>query len=176
MNLPNLFTLLRLLLAPFVAYAIVAGHYAQAIALLVAAGVTDFADGYLARRMQETTSVGAYFDPIADKILLSVVYVSLGWVHDIAWWIVVLVFGRDILILLMALFGLLFTAHRKFPPSIWGKISTCLQIAAALVILTARAGVPSPVETATWAMVAGTAWSGLHYIWRGISLLRANTD
>jgi cardiolipin synthase (CMP-forming) len=173
LNLPNLFTLARLVLAPFVAADILHGLYARALMLFFLAGVSDAIDGFLARRLQQASRVGAYFDPLADKVLLSVIYISLGIAHDIPWWMVAVVFGRDLLILAMAACGLLFTSVRAFPPSIWGKISTFLQIAAALTVMGARAGIPAPVDFALWLMVAGTVVSGLHYVWTAISQLRA---
>ena len=174
-TLANLFTLLRLVLTPFVALAIVNASYGRAIVLLLAAGFTDVIDGFLARRLGATTTVGAYFDPIADKILLAVIYVALGAVHAIPWWMVGIVFGRDVLILAMAVYGLICTSIRKFPPSVWGKISTFFQIAAALVVMGDRAGIPAPVRLALWLMVAGTVWSGVHYAWRGFNVLREET-
>jgi cardiolipin synthase (CMP-forming) len=171
-NLPNLFTLARLILAPFIAFDILHGHYARAIVLLFAAGFTDVIDGYLARHFGEPTRVGAYFDPIADKILLSVIYICLGVAGAMPWWMVALVFGRDILILAMAAYGLAFTKYRKFPPSVWGKISTFFQIAAALTVMGARAGIPAPVTLALYLMVFGTIVSGVHYVWRGIAMIR----
>jgi len=171
-NLPNLFTLARLVLAPFIASDILRGHYSRAIILLFAAGFTDVIDGYLARRLKASTPAGAYFDPIADKILLSVIYVSLGLAAAMPWWMVAVVFGRDILILAMAAYGLLFTSLRKFPPSVWGKISTFFQIAAALVVMGDRAGIPAPVTLALCLMLVGTIVSGLHYMWRGLVMLR----
>ena len=171
-NLPNLFTLARLVLAPFIAFDILHGHFGRAILLLFAAGFTDVIDGFLARRFQIATRVGAYFDPVADKILLSVIYISLGLAGAIPWWMVAIVFGRDVLILAMSAYGLLFTSLRKFPPSVWGKISTFFQIAAALVVLGARAGIAAPVTLALCLMVFGTIVSGLHYMWRAIVLLR----
>jgi cardiolipin synthase (CMP-forming) len=174
-NLPNLFTLARLLLAPFIASEILHGRYGRAIILLFAAGFTDVIDGLLARRFQSSTRVGAYFDPIADKILLSVIYISLALARAIPWWMVAVVFGRDVLILAMAGYGLLFTALRKFPPSVWGKISTFFQIAAALVVMGARAGIPTPVAPALFLMIAATIVSGLNYIWRGMGLLRKSS-
>jgi cardiolipin synthase len=171
-NLPNLFTLARLILAPFVASDILHGRYGRAIILVFAAGFTDVMDGFLARRFQISTNIGAYFDPIADKILLSVIYISLGLAGAMPWWMVAVVFARDVLILAMAGYGLLFTSVRKFPPSIWGKISTFLQIAAALVVMGARAGIPTPVMLALALMLVGTIVSGLNYIWRGMGLLR----
>ena len=171
-NLPNLFTLARLLLAPFIAADILHDHYGRAIILLIVAGFTDVMDGFLARRLAASTPAGAYFDPIADKILLSVIYISLGVVGAMPWWMVAVVFGRDVLILAMAAYGLLFTRLRKFPPSVWGKISTFFQIAAALAVMGDRAGVPAPAAPALALMVAATIASGLHYVWRAVGMLR----
>lgn len=175
LTLPNLVTLLRLILAPFVAADILNGNFRRAIALCFFAGLTDVIDGLLARKMGETSRSGAYLDPIADKILLSVVYVALGLSKAIPWWMVAVVFGRDVLILAMAGYGLLFTKIRKFPPSVWGKLSTFFQISAALMILCARAGFPAPDRLAIWLMVAATIWSGIHYAWRGMTLLAAKS-
>lgn len=171
-NLPNLFTFARLVLAPFIAADILHNHYGRAIVLLFAAGFTDVIDGFLARSLKASTPAGAYFDPIADKVLLSVIYISLGVAGAMPWWMVGIVFGRDVLILAMAAYGLLFTSLRKFPPSVWGKISTFFQIAAALVVMGARAGIPAPVTLALCLMLLGTIISGLHYMWRGVGMLR----
>ena len=171
-TLPNLFTFIRLLLTPFAVVAILEGNYGRAIGIFFAAGISDAVDGYLARRLGAATMIGAYFDPIVDKILLSAIYISLGLVGAIRWWMVAAVFARDLVILGMAAYGLLFTRVRSFPPSVWGKISTFLQIAAALAVMGGRAGVPAPAELALWLMVAGTFWSGLHYVWRGVRMLR----
>ena len=173
---PNLVTLLRLLLAPFVAADILNGNYRRAIALFFLAGLTDVIDGLLARRMGESSRVGAYLDPIADKILLSVIYVALGLAEAIPWWMVAVVFGRDILILAMAAYGLLFTKIRKFPPSVWGKLSTFFQISAALMVMCGRAGFPAPVRLAIWLMVGATVWSGIHYGWRGVMLMASRSS
>ena len=174
-NLPNLFTLARLVLAPFVAADILHDRYGRAIILLFVAGFTDVIDGYLARRLGTSTPAGAYFDPIADKILLSVIYISLGVAGAMPWWMVAVVFGRDVLILAMAAYGLLFTKLRKFPPSVWGKISTFFQIGAALVVMGAHAGMAAPVTLALCLMVLGTIVSGLHYVWRAVVMLRQTT-
>ncbi|HEX5230525.1 MAG TPA: CDP-alcohol phosphatidyltransferase family protein [Bryobacteraceae bacterium] len=172
LNLPNLFTLARLVLTPFIAADIVSGRYAYALVLLFIAGLTDVIDGYLARRLKSATPAGAYFDPVADKILLSAVYIALGFAGAIPWWMMIVVFGRDLLILAMAGYGLLFTRHRKFPPSVWGKISTFCQIGAALVVMGARAGVAVPDAPALYLMVLATVWSGTHYVWRAVVVIR----
>ncbi len=173
LTIPNLVTLLRLLLAPFVAIAILNGSYPLSIGLFFTAGITDVIDGALARKMEDTSRFGAYLDPIADKVLLSVIYLALALVHDIPWWMLGVVFGRDLLILGMAAYGLLFTSIRKFPPSVWGKISTFFQISAAMMVMCARAGIPAPVRLSIWLMLAATLWSGVHYAWRGLVLLRS---
>lgn len=176
LNAPNFFTFLRLLLTPFVVIAILDGAYGRAIVLFFLAGLSDVIDGYLARRLSVSTRAGAYLDPIADKILLTAIYVALGVVNAIPWWMVAVVLGRDALILAMAAYGLAFTSLRKFPPSVWGKISTFLQIGAAMVVLGARAGIPAPAAFSLWLMIAGTIWSGIHYAWRGIAMLGAKPN
>jgi cardiolipin synthase len=174
LNLPNLFTLVRLALAPIVVLAILRGRYIAALFVFFAAGASDAFDGFLARKLGAETRFGAYLDPIADKLLLSAIYIALGAAGAIPWWMVAVVFARDLFILAMAIWGLLFTSIRSFPPSVWGKASTFLQIAAALVVMGSRAGIPAPVDLVLWLMVAGTVWSGIHYGWRGIALLRAD--
>ena len=175
-NLPNLFTLARLALVPFVAYAILHGHYGRALILFFAAGVSDAFDGFLARKLGETTRFGAYLDPVADKILMAVIYLSLGFAGAIPSWMVAIVFGRDLFILGMVAWGLLFTSIRRFPPSIWGKVSTFLQILAALGVMGERYGVEAPAQITLWLMIASTVWSGIHYAWRGVQLLRQEKD
>jgi len=174
-NLPNLLTLTRLALAPLVVRAIVMGQYREALALLAAAGATDGLDGLLARRMHAMTRFGAYIDPVADKTLLSAVWISLGVCGLAPWWLVGLIFGRDIMILALVGSALLFTGHRDFPPSLWGKLSTALQIVTALVVLVVQA-IPEWVwrpEPLFWISGAATAWSGLHYLGRAVSIGRA---
>jgi len=173
-NAANLFTLLRVVLAPFVAADILQAHWTRALVLFFAAGFTDVIDGFLARRFGQPTRAGAYFDPIADKILLVAIYLALGAAQAIPWWMVALVFARDLLILGMAAYGLLYTSVRKFPPSVWGKISTFFQIAAALVVMGDRDGILAPVRLALTLMVVATLWSGVHYAWTGITVLRKN--
>jgi cardiolipin synthase len=173
-NLPNLVTLLRLLMTPVVAVTIFQGHYGRAFILFVLAGLTDIADGFLARRLGSGTQTGAYFDPLTDKALLVTIYFSLGAAGAMPWWMVGIVFGRDLLILGMAAWGFLFTRYRQFPPSVWGKISTFLQIVAAAGVMLARIGADGALSPAAlWLMLAATIWSGLHYAWKGIQLLRA---
>lgn len=178
LNPPNLLTALRLIATPFVLGALLADRRTEALAIFAGAACTDGLDGYLARRFDWATGVGAYLDPIADKVLLSGVFIGLAMVRETPLWFVGLVFGRDLLILLFAFFALSFTSVKKFPPTFWGKASTCLQALAGVVFL-ARAAMPlAPLHWAAapllWATAAATVWSGMHYGWRGYRMLRAH--
>ena len=173
---PNALTCLRLLLAPFVIQAIWKGHAAAALVLFACAAATDGLDGFIARRFELASARGAYLDPIADKILLSGVYLALAASGSVPWWLVGLIFGRDVYILLGASLFLRFTPMRKFPPSSWGKTSTFLQVVTA-VLWMARNWLGGPVLYALaiaflWPCAAFTLASGLHYTWRGIQLAR----
>jgi cardiolipin synthase (CMP-forming) len=178
LNLANLFTLLRLALVPLVVRAIVEGWHGQALALFLAAGFTDVLDGAAARRLGQATPAGAYLDPIADKCLLCGVFVALAAAKIVPGWFVVLVFGRDLYLLLAALILLLATPLRRFPPSRWGKASTFFQIATAVAWMV-RNATPGPALDAAatallWLSAALTLCSGIHYTWRGARLVRAH--
>src|SRR5262249_41883884 len=99
-NLPNLLTLSRLALVPFIIQAILDGRHLAALALFAIAAATDLLDGAAARRFGISTPVGAYLDPIADKCLMSGVFLALAMARLAPWWFVCVVFGRDIYILL----------------------------------------------------------------------------
>jgi len=177
-SIPNLLTFARLVLSPFVFAAIVAGQHDRALVLFGCAAVTDGLDGLLARSFAQVTPLGAYLDPMADKILLSGVYLSLAAVGSVPWWLVTVVFGRDIFLLLSSGIALLFTGFRQFRPSIWGKASTCVQIACVIAWMLQNV-LDSPVFHAlaqglVWPTAAVTIWSGLHYGWRGLRLTRTH--
>jgi cardiolipin synthase len=174
--LPNLLTCLRLLITPLVALSILGGAYGHALGWLVAAGVTDGLDGWLARRYGWSTRFGTLLDPVADKLLLVTVYVSMGIAGLVPNWLVALVVGRDVLILALAGVALLLTAQRSFPPSTWGKLSTLIQILTGLLAIGSRASGAAVLESFAHAMVfvtaAATLWSGIDYGLRAARLLR----
>ena|ERR1051326_909372 len=177
-NLANLFTLLRLALAPVIVWAILQGSHLLALVLFVFAGFTDVIDGALARGFGQVTQWGAYLDPIADKCLLSGIFLALGSSGIVPWWFVAVVFGRDLFILLGVLGFLSLTKVRAFPPSVWGKASTFIQICTAVVWMT-RNTLHSPVLDALasgmlWVCAVFTIWSGFDYTLRGIQLTRAH--
>jgi len=166
---PNLLTLLRICLAPFLVTAILEGHFAVGFWLFVVAGLTDALDGTLARVLKQRTMLGAYLDPVADKLLLSTLFLVLTHKNLIPTRVTVLVFGRDVGILVVA--ALLYAAagRREFKPSLFGKANTVAQVVAvAVVLLHQLIGAQWVVMLRTAALDATmvlTVASGLQYAW-----------
>lgn len=171
--LPNLLTLVRFPLTPWVAVSILRGAHLEALVLLAAAGLTDGLDGWAARRMGAVTRLGAMLDPVADKFLLVTVYVSLGAAGLIPVWLVWMVVARDVLILAFAAAAMALGKARRFEPSVWGKLSTLVQIVTGVVVIAAQ--VFSSAVLAWWSDIlpaltaVTTAWSGIHYAWLALS-------
>src|SRR3984885_2454838 len=120
-TVPNQLTFLRLGFLPFFIISIHYRRYEIALAILVLAGLTDGLDGLVARGLNQRTPLGAYLDPIADKLLLSSSYLALALKGRIAWWLAIMVLGRDVLLLIACAVILLAIGYRPFPPSVWGK-------------------------------------------------------
>jgi len=167
---PNQLTLLRLAAIPFIIIAILNGRWGWALALFLLAGVSDALDGLLARALQQRTMLGAYLDPIADKLLLSTLFLELAFVHRIPWTVTIMVFSRDVIILVVC--AALYTAanFRDFTPSIFGKMNTFAQIGTVFAILVSQVWSPPMITGAVWvgirATVVLTTISGLHYVLR----------
>ena len=178
MNLANFFTLLRFVLTPVVAWGIITGRPVLTLIVFAAAAFTDYLDGAVARRTGRITPAGAVLDPIADKCLLSGIFLAMAVAGMVPWWFVGIVFGRDLYILLGAGILLLTTGIRKFPPSIWGKVSTCVQIGTAMAWLVRNivyVGVTDWLARGgLWICSGFTIWSGLHYTWRAVKIIRQN--
>ena len=165
---PNQITLLRLLFVPFVMMNVLDNQYAWALGLFVAAGLSDALDGTLARWLKQRTVLGEYLDPIADKLLLSTLFLTLSFQHLIPWRYTVLVFSRDLSIVAIA--GVLYVTVgiRNFRPSIFGKINTFAQIAAVFFVLLSQV-VGSEftrrgAKLFLYATFAFTIASAVHYI------------
>jgi len=132
---PNLLTLLRLFIIPFLVIEILDGHYGVAFGLFALAGISDALDGLLARWLSQRTTLGQYLDPIADKLLLSTLFVVLTHVGLMPRYVTVLVFSRDLGILLIATLLFATGTLRDFRPSIFGKLNTLAQIVALIAVL-----------------------------------------
>ena len=135
LTVPNQLTFLRLAFLPFFIIAIQYDRYVWALGILVAGGLTDALDGLLARGLNQKTALGAYLDPIADKLLLSSSYFVLALKGRIGWWLAILVLGRDVLLLVACAVILLTVGYRAFPPSIWGKATTFFEILLIVLVL-----------------------------------------
>lgn len=176
---PNLLTLLRICMAPFLVAAILEHHYALSLGLFVCAGLTDALDGLLARLLKQRTMLGEYLDPVADKLLLSTLFLVLMVQGLIPMLVTVLVFGRDVGILVVAAILYAATGRREFSPSIFGKGNTLAQVAAVAAVLLQQAlsqhallQQPAAVHyvavfrlVALDATIGLTIASGLHYSW-----------
>ncbi len=168
----NAVTGVRVLLTPVVVSAVIRGRHREAAAWFVVAAATDFLDGLLARSRRAVSPVGQYFDPLADKFLLSGVFIALAIEGSAPLWFVGLVLGRDLAIVMASLIAMRVSTYSDYTPTIWGKISTALQILAAVTLLATNAegsGAYSEARAATiYAAALGTAFSAIHYTWRGV--------
>ena len=177
---PNLLTLLRMCLAPFLVAALLDDRFRLSFILFVAAGLTDAMDGLLARVLKQRTALGQYLDPVADKLLLSTLFLVLMHKGLIPTTVTVLVIGRDVAILLVAAILYAVVGKREFGPSFFGKANTAAQVLALALVLLHQ------LTTATWVVVLRlvsldativlTVLSGLHYAWLVSRSLGASTN
>jgi cardiolipin synthase len=168
---PNLLTLLRLIFLPFVVIAVLGGHYRWALGIFVVAGITDGLDGLLARLMEQQTTLGQYLDPIADKLLLSTMFLVLFTTHKIPLAVTVLVFSRDIIIVIICSLLYASGAMRVFKPSWLGKANTVAQILTVLFVLLHEIApdnfwIAKSRQLGFNVTVALTVLSGVHYVIR----------
>ena len=166
-TVPNQLTFLRLGFLPFFIISIHYRRYEIALAILIIAGMTDGLDGLLARSLNQKTALGAYLDPIADKLLLSSSFVVLALNRKISWWLATLVLSRDVILLTAAAVILVAVGYRPFPPSLYGKATTALQILLVfMVVLLAVTEWPwlEVTKNIVAYLTAGfTIFSGFHY-------------
>jgi cardiolipin synthase len=180
LTLANQLTLLRMLLIPAFVILVVYGHLGWALTVFVTAGITDALDGLIARRTGQKTSLGAWLDPAADKLLLVTTFVvltlrNLGLANPLPIWLTVLIISRDVVIVLTVAVVNLAVGPRTFRPSIYGKIATATYTVTAVVaMLFNYLGYPSPIVTAfVYASLTITIVSSLHYIWHASRIVNA---
>jgi cardiolipin synthase len=165
---PNQLTLLRLVFIPFIVISVLYGHWAWALGLFVAAGISDGLDGFLARMLKQRTVLGEYLDPIADKLLLSTLFVVLSFREKIAWKFTVLVFSRDVCILVTCAVLFAATSLRDFRPSFFGKANTTAEIGAIFFVLVAQVNQSAFIlflrRGFLYATMILTTLSALHYV------------
>ena len=166
---PNLLTLLRIFMAPFLVVAVMERRFALAFALFLVAATTDAMDGLLARWLSQRTMLGQYLDPVADKLMLSSLFLVLTRMGILEPRVAILVFGRDIGMLLTAVILYATTNLRDFHPSLLGKANSFSQVVAIGVVLLSLIYQQPWVATAKIVMVDATIFltvaSGFHYAW-----------
>ena len=156
-NLPNIITIGRLVLVPFLIVMITQQRFVVAVLCFVVAGVSDAVDGFIAKRFRLTTELGALMDPIADKALLMSIYVTLAIVGTLPGWLAITVVSRDVMIMIGVVVAWLMGRPLTIKPLAVSKVNTAAQIAFAGIVLAASAFAFDLGEVRTWMMVAVAA-------------------
>ena len=178
--LPNALTFLRLGSSPILVWLLLEYRYREALAVVLVAGLTDWFDGYAARRLSTGGTAGVVLDPLADKALLVTLFVVLGVMGLIPLWMLGLAIGRDLIIVTGALLLRIFRGKQRFVPSTLGKVSTFFQLVLVLLVLL-QAAFPYPLfqwlsYLALLLAAIFTALSGLDYIRLGVRIARRRID
>jgi cardiolipin synthase len=181
LTLPNFVTMTRMAMVPFFVLAVAERDYRLAMWIFIVAGLTDAFDGFLARRMDMRSRIGAYLDPIADKMLITVAYIALtipqGQAVVIPMWLTILALFRDFVIMLVA--GVLYIVEglREFPPSRLGKATTFMQVVTIGVVLLANVfplpgWIPPVCFYASFALVIVSAFNYIYRVSRFVEEAR----
>lgn len=135
MSIPNIITIVRILLVPVVFWLLVSRHLEVAFFVFLVAGISDAADGFLAKRFGWRTDLGAYMDPVADKLLLVTVFLALGSLGEVPSWLVIAVVSRDLLIIMAFLLAWGLDNPMPVRPFRISKVNTAAQIALAGLVI-----------------------------------------
>jgi len=176
MNIPNFLSLLRIILVPVFVIFIIQDSYIKALIVFTIAGLTDALDGTLARLLNEQTKLGAFLDPLADKLLLSTSFISLSIFGLIPGWLTVIVISRDFIILLGIVILSMMSITYEIHPIFVSKITTALQIGTVFLTLFLKSFHYSIVShdliiILSWLTASFTIISGLWYIFIGINFI-----
>ena len=172
MNIPNLITIFRILLVPFFIIYMINQRILASLVVFVIAGLSDAADGFIARAFHKKTNMGTYLDPLADKILLVSAFITMAMFKMLPPWLAVLTVSRDIIILLGVLILVLNNYPVKVKPSILSKATTLFQVVTIIIILFDRYLHIMLFEIyLLWLVALLTILSGLQYIRNGLFIL-----
>lgn len=167
-DIPNLITVARILMIAPIIWVLVREQYALALLLFAVAGLSDTLDGYLAKRFDWTTRLGAILDPIADKALLAATYVTLGWLGHIPAWLVVAVLARDAVIVVGGTSYHFLIGRYHLSPTFISKVNTFLQIIFGVLVVASLAWGDFAQDVVSWLVylvLATTVLSGADYVW-----------
>jgi len=175
MTLPNVITLLRILLTPLLVWLLLDHRMKQALLVFLIAGFSDGLDGLIARVFHQKSKLGAYLDPLADKLLLVSYFILLGHMEKIPYWLVIITVSRDAIIVLGIVTLMLHQLRVEIKPLVLSKLNTLLQLLTIFVVLSSVYFVPPPWGLMLLFTITAmlSVASGLHYILRGIRLWEA---
>lgn len=179
----NQLTILRMVFVPIFVYLVLEGHLQGALAVFLLAGVTDLLDGLIARKFGQKTPIGTFLDPAADKLLLTASFIlfsqnAVGLTTTIPLWLTITVIGRDVLLVISIVIINLTMGRHLFPPSIYGKATTTVQLLTVLMVLVVNyleIAVPWIIYVFYLAF-ALTVISGMHYLVRGMKLVSCSQE
>jgi len=167
-DIPNLITVLRLLLVPPIVFCLLTAEYGLALVLFVLAGLSDALDGFLAKTFKWTSRLGGLLDPIADKLLLVSCYLALAWQGLIPVWLTAVVLGRDVVIFAGAILYNALVERLEAAPSVISKINTLSQLVLVVAVLFNYGAQLLPtgwLELLIHGVFATTLLSGIDYVW-----------
>ncbi len=168
-DIPNIITVFRFLLVPPVVLLLLNERFGLALLLFGVAGFSDGLDGYLAKRFNWSSRLGALMDPLADKLLLVSSFITLGWLNLIPLWLVGVVILRDLVIVGGALVYNFRIERLEAEPSMVSKLNTFAQILLVLAVMFSAAVQALPylwMDVLLYSVLVTTLWSGLDYVWR----------
>jgi len=170
LTIPNLITLFRIILTPLFIIFLIQGNYRKALVVFILAGVSDLADGLIARTWHQKSRLGSYLDPLADKLLMAASFVTLSIYHQIPSWLTVLVLSRDVILAVGVVIFRLADIPLVVRPSLAGKWTTTFQLVTIGFVLLNKiwAFPPLVLPVFFWVTGALTTISGLQYFYRGI--------
>lgn len=167
-QIPNLLTLLRIAACPVLVLLLRDHAYALALVVFLAAGITDGLDGYIAKRFNCVSGLGAILDPIADKLLIAAAYIMLAMLENIPFYLLIVVMFRDLVIVAGYLVLVALGDDVPMQPTYLSKINTCVQIALVIAVLLAQAGfmhIPLIEQALVFGVLVTTVSSGCQYVW-----------
>lgn len=178
MNLPNIITILRILLIPVFIILLLYNHIPWALAVFAFSGITDGLDGFIARNSNQRTVLGAYLDPMADKLLLIAGFVTLSFLKIIPLWMTIVLVSRDLILIFGTLILHMIQGYLEISPSWLGKCTTVMQMICILVVLFVMvfdrgSAILFPLLFSTLIL---TVVSGLHYIYRAVRFLNTHDE
>ncbi|MFZ5448480.1 MAG: CDP-alcohol phosphatidyltransferase family protein [Thermodesulfobacteriota bacterium] len=176
LTIPNLITLLRILLTPLFIIFLIQGAYHKALLVFLLAGVSDLADGLIARTWHQKSRLGSYLDPLADKVLMAASFVTLSIYREIPSWLTVVVISRDLALGLGVIIFRLADIPLVVRPSLAGKWTTTFQVSTVFLVLVGKIWPVPPMLLLAffWGTGTLTTISGVHYLYNGIKMMNVN--